>query len=67
MKRLAWVSGHLRGAGIPPDLAYVGCVEFSAQPWVMRSSACHAAMTSSVNQTVRLPHWRKLAFTCASS
>ena len=30
-------------------------------PGVVRGSACQAAIASSVNQTVRLPRWRKTA------
>ena len=30
-------------------------------PGVVRGSARHASMASSVNQTVKLPRWRKLA------
>jgi len=35
---------------------YQGC-----PPGVVRGSACQPSMASSVNQTVRLPRWRKLA------
>src|SRR5271165_3671348 len=35
---------------------YQGC-----PPRVVRGAACQAAIASSVNQTVKLPRWRKLA------
>ena len=37
-------------------LEYQGC-----PPRVVRGSALQAAIASSVNQTVKLPRWRKLA------
>jgi len=35
---------------------YQGC-----PPRVVRGSAAHAAIASSVNHTVKLPRWRRLA------
>src|SRR3954471_21664106 len=40
---------------------HVLVVAFQAHDGVVHGSACQAAIASSVNQTVRLPRWRKAA------
>src|SRR3954471_23408651 len=40
---------------------HVLVVAFQAHDGVVRGSACQAAIAASVNQTVRLPRWRKAA------